>query len=421
MPSTTQRLLPGASFLHVCMCIALTASLAACGLAPLGQPQTGAGPAASNDYSLPANWLCRPGRNDACADGLIAATVRTAGDSSRETWKPDPKAPIDCFYVYPTVSMDAAPNSDMLPGLEERRAVQQQFAAFGSECRLFAPVYRQITVPAVRSHFIGTPMQSDPQIAYRDVLDAWNHYLRFDNKGRGVVLIGHSQGARLLSELIAREIEGKPVEKKIVSALLPGSNITVPKGKDVGGTFRRMPLCRSAAQTGCVVAYVSFRAASPPPAKTLFGRVARASDLVNDATVAAGANNAELEVACTNPAVLAGGGSALHAYLPVRAGLMDDASGKGPWSAQVQDIDADLVGVPGLLSAHCARSGDLSYLAVAVHPVANSPGADITGDMVYGGRVLREWGLHLVDINLALGDLRSLVRQQGQAYAAAQK
>ncbi len=34
----------------------------------------------------------------------------------------------------------------------------------------------------------------------RDVKAAWNDYLARDNKGRGVVLIGHSQGSLILTQ-----------------------------------------------------------------------------------------------------------------------------------------------------------------------------------------------------------------------------
>jgi hypothetical protein len=80
-----------------------------------------------------------------------------------------------------------------------------------------------------------------------------------DNKGRGVVLVGHSQGSGILTQLIRREIDGKPIQSRIVSALLLGTSLPVPSGKDGGGAFQHLPLCRSAQQTGCVITYASFR------------------------------------------------------------------------------------------------------------------------------------------------------------------
>src|SRR4029078_12077018 len=108
---------------------------------------------------------------------------------------------------------------------------------------------------------------------YNDVLDAWNYYLKNDNAGRGVVLIGHSQGSGVLTQLIRNEIDGKPIQERVISAILMWTSLPLPRGKDVGGAFKKMPLCHSANQTGCVIAYASFRATSPPPANSLFGRV----------------------------------------------------------------------------------------------------------------------------------------------------
>jgi len=68
-----------------------------------------------NDYSDPKTWLCRPGRTDACAVDLTTTIVAGDGTLQREEWKANPNAPIDCFYVYPTVSLDKGGNSDMQP------------------------------------------------------------------------------------------------------------------------------------------------------------------------------------------------------------------------------------------------------------------------------------------------------------------
>ena len=79
--------------------------------------QTTASPPAEavrpNDYSDGKTWLCRPGRHDACDVDLTATVIAANGALAREGWTADPDASIDCFYVYPTVSTDPTPNSDM--------------------------------------------------------------------------------------------------------------------------------------------------------------------------------------------------------------------------------------------------------------------------------------------------------------------
>jgi len=355
------------------------------------------------DYSKPDTWLCRPGRtDDACAIDLTTTVIAANGTMTRETWSANPKAPIDCFYVYPTVSMDPTPNSDMVAGNEERNVVRQQFARFASQCRPFAPLYRQVTLNGLRTGMAGGKLVLERGVQYDDVLDAWNYYLKNDNGGRPVVIIAHSQGSFILIRLIAEEIDGKPVQSRLVSAILLGTNVAVPKGKDVGGAFKNIPLCRSAEQTGCLISYASFRSAIPPPANTLFGRV------VGDG----------MESACTNPAALGGGSGELRAYLTGAGSLIATAAPqKHQWVADGAAIETPFVSVPGLLTAKCATNENGSYLELTVHGDPSDPRADdIPGDLAILGKPQPNWGMHLVDVNVAMGNLVEIVGKQAKAF-----
>lgn len=372
-------------------------STAAC-----AQPAPAAAPG-PNDYAKDENWLCRPGRQDACAQDQTATVIQADGRTSIETFKPDPNAPIDCFYVYPTVSSDLGGNSDMIPDLPEKAVADQQFARFGQVCKLYAPSYRQVTIAALRKVMMGQASPGDAALAYADVLAAWKDYLARDNHGRGVVLIGHSQGSRILLRLIVEEVDGKPVQKQLVSALILGMNTPVDPAKDSYGS---LPLCREAGQVGCVISYVSFRADSPPPAGSkFFGKVQEPG----------------LRAACVNPAALAGGSATLHAYFSDRT-IMGTAMRPATVWAKGVEVKTPFVELPGLVSAECVRSGDFDYLAVTVHPDKADPRADnIPGDLLVMGVPLKDWGLHLVDVNLTMGDLVSVVGEQSKAYGAAGK
>jgi hypothetical protein len=354
-------------------------------------------------YRNPDNWLCRPGRHDLCAGDQRSTRIARDGSMTIENWQPDPAAPIDCFYVYPTISEDPAGNSSMVPGPGEKRAVELQFARFASVCRPYAPMYRQITLAGLSSAIAGKPLPMDPNLGYRDVLAAWRDYLKYDNRGRGVVLIGHSQGSRILVELMRNEIDGSALQQRLVSALILGWNIEVPKGNDTGGdaggTFRQIPLCRSAGQTGCVVTYVSFRATAPPPPDARFGRT----------------KTPAMAVGCTDPVALSG--AELRGYLPVRTNLLGQPSTQVDWTKMAAQVDTPFVSLPGLLQASCVSDGDASYLAVSLHadPQDARP-ADVPGDLVVRGRILEGWGLHLIDMNLDLGNLLDVVGRQSAAY-----
>ena len=92
------------------------------------------------DYSEKDTWLCRPDNMRACDTDLRTTIVAPDGELSEETFSHNPNAAIDCFYVYPTVSRDSTPNSDMQAGAEELNVIKSQFARLGSECRLYAPL-----------------------------------------------------------------------------------------------------------------------------------------------------------------------------------------------------------------------------------------------------------------------------------------
>jgi hypothetical protein len=367
---------------------------------------------AKNDYSNRDTWICRPGRRDSCTVDLTTTIVSADGKLTLERYAaPNPKAAIDCFYVYPTISAQPTPNSDMTLGLAEKGVVRSQFARFGSQCRLYAPLYRQVTLTALRTALIGVPptpeaIDRERAVAYNDVVDAWRYYMEHDNHGRGVVLIGHSQGASILMRLIRDEIDGEPVQSRLISAMLLGTNFPVPKGKEVGGAFQHIPLCQSNTQTGCVITYVSFRANAPPPANSRFGRM----------------KGEGMIAGCTNPAALSGGSGELHAYLPAGMGgnIVSGVSPDPPsWVTPSQPIDTLFVSIPGMLSAECVSNEHGSYLAITVHSDPTGARArDIAGDLVFNGMVLQDWGLHLIDVNLAMGNLIDIVRQESKAYLA---
>ena len=373
--------------------------------APVATPATPpAAPvrATPNDYARAANWLCLPGHKGACDANEDATVVAADGALAVEKFAPARAAAIDCFYVYPTVSRDPGIVATMNAAPEELAVVAQQFARFGQVCRPFAPLYRQFTLTALVARMSGKPMPPgdvDPHVGYHDVVDAWNYYLAHYNNGRGVVLVGHSQGSSVLTQLIQDEIDGKPVQKKLVSAILMGTRLQVPAGKDVGGDLKSVPLCRASSQTGCVIAYASFRATAPPTATSLFGKSAGPG----------------LEAACVNPAALAGGAGAAHAYLAA-AGAFDESSLQTDW-VKGKTVTTPFVSVPGLLTAKCENNEVGTYLAITVHGDPSSARTpDIHGDVVVGGKLRPDWGLHLIDASLFMGNLITIVRDQTAAY-----
>ncbi len=175
-----------------------------------------------------------------------------------------------------------------------------------------------------------------------------------------------------------------------------GGNVTVARGRDVGGDFAHIPACGSLTQTGCVVAYSSY--SSKPPAKSDFGRVRSALVPLQ----AHGATN--LQVMCVNPASPGGGAAPLEPYFPsltlafLRAKSRTIAPVATPW-----------VAFPGEYTARCKSSGGATWLQVTHVGGANHKQPVLT---TRDGAL----GLHVFDVNLALGNLVSLVRSEAAAY-----
>ncbi len=359
------------------------------------------GPSGPADYADQANWLCLPGRTDACASP-DTVELGPNGYGAEIVTRPAAEPAADCFYLYPTVSRDPGFNSDLNPGMEERAAVAIQFARFASVCRPYVPVYRSGTVTAVRSVLDG--LNPDPifQRAYGDVEAAWHYYLQHYNHGRPVVLIAHSQGSIYAIELLKREFDGgRPLSRQLVSAIVPGYTVEVPQGRTTGGTFRSLPLCTSPGQTGCIVSYVSFRQGHEPPADAMFGHASRP----------------DWTVACTNPAAL---GSS--ARVPLDSYFFTTSTESMPsrvvWS-RTGPPPARFVHTRGLASAACVNRGSTGYLSLGVNADPNDARADdIPGEIFFWRWTFDGWGMHLADMNAPQGDLIRMVARQGAAWQA---
>jgi hypothetical protein len=358
------------------------------------------GAAPSRTDSAGVEWLCRPGLPDnPCSVDLTSTVIPESGPTVVQHSSPPADARVDCFYVYPTVSRQSGVLANLHIDPAETAVAHIQASRFSAVCKLYAPVYRQLTLHALADP--GSVTRADLVAAYTSVQAAWEDYLAHDNRGRGVILIGHSQGASMLIQLLQRQIDGNPaVRKRLVSAIILGGNVTVPVGKTVGGSFQHVPACTTTTQTGCVVAYSSFD--EPPPPDSLFGRPGTGVSRLSGSNSTLG-----LQVLCVNPADPSGGTAPLLPYFPTRSltGGVAGVSGLVPPA-----VPTPWIAEPNLYSGRCLSRGGATWLQVSAPIRAGDP-----------RKLVRQtlgptWGLHLVDVNIALGNLVDLARSEVAAY-----
>ena len=345
-----------------------------------------AAPAAAGAKTV---WLCKPGmRANPCKPGLDTTRFSPTGQRLGIDRIDRRRPRVDCFYVYPTVSDQPTLQASRRIDPELRSIALYQAARYSRDCRVYAPVYRQVTIQGLFNSQTVTPQMEAE--AYADVREAWRTYLRKFNKGRGVIFLSHSQGTFVLRRLIRQEVDSKPaVRRRLVSAILLGGNVNVRKGSDRGGDFKHVRACRRARQIGCVIAFSGF--GGPVPANSLFGR----------------ARNPANEILCTNPAALGGGSARLSSIYPTKPfaqsviGAAANAATSGlpkpntPWAT-----------FPKAYTGRCSHADGASVLQL--RPVSNVFALTAVPDAT--------WGLHLADANIALGNLANLVRRQIALY-----
>lgn len=356
-------------------------------------------------------WLC----HDTC--GPTTATYPVSHDrvpldtTGVTAGRPGP-ATVDCFYVYPTV--DTLPNLVPAPTDEEFAQAIAQVGMLNPDCRIFVPAYRQKTLPELALSLITKiPPDYSPGIA--DVERAFQDYWDHDNtdpatgRRRGVVLLGHSQGAAMLTALLQHKFDDDPdMRRHLVSAVLLGGHVVVPTGRPDGGgsdpksTFQHIPACRHATDTACVVAYSSYKSGGQVPGAE--------ADLVRVP------NDTRHQVLCVNPAALLTGkdDTALDTVLYTRK--LVGGNDLNPYgrinslgqSVTVPNYPTGFAGYHGTLTGQCRQAtdsnGTVSWL-------------DITGgDNLIGPAQPHFYGLHALDFNVTAGDLTELIARQARAW-----
>lgn len=164
------------------------------------------------DYSMATNWAVLP---ENYPNDLKKYTTQKPLDS------------IDIFYVYPTLitsKNDTRWNVSIEDSLQRKKvlntAVHFQASAWANTGSIYVPYYRQAHIRSYHNYENGG--EKALLNAYSDVKAAFEYYLKYYNKGRGIILVGHSQGSTHLSTIVHDFFDGKPLQKQLVAAYIPG-------------------------------------------------------------------------------------------------------------------------------------------------------------------------------------------------------
>lgn len=348
-------------------------------------------------------WLCHPTLAENPCELPLDTTVREPDGSETVVTPKRSRRRVDCFYVYPTVSNQLRPLATKARDPEIVSIAKYQAARYSSTCRVFAPIYRQRTVPALLTgELLG---DGDPEIPFGDVEEAFRAFLA-ETRGRGFVLIAHSQGTFVLRALIGKLIDGKSrLRKRFAGAVLMGGNVAVRAGKARGGDFEEIPLCNRRGQFGCVVAYSTY--AEDPPTNSVFGRVPADSDRF-------GLPGGEgLEAACTDPAKLSGIRGPVGVTVPSEPfapGLIG-VSTIQTYGGLPPTAKTTFLTTPDRFVGACRRINGAHVYRYDPLPGSRRPNPS----------PFPTWGTHLIDMNLGYERLVEIVRRQVRGWTRAQK
>jgi hypothetical protein len=223
-------------------------------------------------------WIARPDIPNNPALWTPPGVQRTA----------TPRASV--FFIHPTSFLESsawnAPVDDRESQWRAALFVRSQASAFNSIGEIWAPKYRQAAFGA----FLTTEENARRALdfAYRDVLAAYEEFLRQAPRDRPIVLAAHSQGSLHLMRLLAERIAGSPEARRIVAAYVVGWPISVTVDLPTLG----LPACERAGQAGCILSWQSFGEPADPKMVT---------DVYDESRGRGGESRAGTRMLCVNP------------------------------------------------------------------------------------------------------------------------
>ena len=121
-------------------------------------------------------WLCKPGEEPNPCRETLETTVQEEGGDRVENPPLATDPPVDCFYVYPTVSEQPGTQREQGQGpARSSRSRATRRRATRRQCRVYAPMYRQLTLASISRRRRARPEALQDRLRRRR--EAWREYL----------------------------------------------------------------------------------------------------------------------------------------------------------------------------------------------------------------------------------------------------
>jgi hypothetical protein len=229
-------------------------------------------------YADAAMWIARPD------------IANNPSSWTPEGFTPTEEPQASLFFIHPTSYLERSHwNAPLDHEESQERAelfVRSQASAFNGVAEIWAPKYRQATFGA----FLTTKADAEKALdfAYRDVLAAFEAFLKQAPADRPIILAAHSQGSLHLMRLLRDRIAGSPVEQRIAAAYVVGWPISTTA--DLGALG--LPACEEAEDAGCILSWQSFAQPADPQMVT---------DVYDASAAPDGTSRAGSPMLCVNP------------------------------------------------------------------------------------------------------------------------
>ena len=190
----------------------------------------------------------------ACESDSSNPTPKATDYSKTNHWLTVPTnnmLPVDIFYLYPTSWTSTNPNPEVCaidnPSMlaEAPVAFASQATAFETIGNVYAPFYRQ-------ANLTSNSLSIEAGIPTLDAIAAFDYYIQHYNHGRPFILAGHSQGANVLSNLLADYMKDHPdVYSRMIAAYVIGFPVTA----EYLAANPQLKCAESADDTGVIISY----------------------------------------------------------------------------------------------------------------------------------------------------------------------